>query len=93
MFHVAYTLCPQALPTAFRTEMVNPFLCSSLQEFRMMYKIVGFEVFTAVTMKIAVFWDVAPCRSCEMNRRSSETLVHFTGSTRRHIPEDGIFHV
>jgi hypothetical protein len=24
-----------------------------------------FEVFTAVTMKDAVFWDVAPCRSCE----------------------------
>jgi hypothetical protein len=29
---------------------------------------VGFEVFTAVTMKIAVFLDVAPCRSC-VNRR------------------------
>jgi hypothetical protein len=25
---------------------------------------VRFEVFTAVTMKNAVFWDVAPCRSC-----------------------------
>jgi hypothetical protein len=24
---------------------------------------VRFEVFTAVTMKNAVFWDVAPCRS------------------------------
>jgi hypothetical protein len=22
------------------------------------------EVFTTVTMKNAVFWDVAPCRSC-----------------------------
>jgi hypothetical protein len=54
-------------------------------------------------MKNAVFWDVAPCRSC-VNRRfggtyfstlkteailSSETSVH-TGATRRHIPEDGI---
>jgi hypothetical protein len=29
---------------------------------------VRFEVFTAVTMKSAVFWDVAPCRSC-VNRR------------------------
>jgi hypothetical protein len=27
---------------------------------------VGFEVLTAVTMKNAAFWDVAPCRSCEM---------------------------
>jgi hypothetical protein len=25
---------------------------------------VRFEVFTAVTMKNAVFWDVSPCRSC-----------------------------
>jgi hypothetical protein len=25
-------------------------------------------------------------------KRSSETLVHFTRSTRRHIPEDGILH-
>jgi hypothetical protein len=25
---------------------------------------VKFEVFTAVSMKNAVFWDVAPCRSC-----------------------------
>jgi hypothetical protein len=29
---------------------------------------VRFEVFTAVTMKKAVFWDVAPCRS-GVNRR------------------------
>jgi hypothetical protein len=89
---------------------------------------VGSEVFTAVTMKNAVLWDVAPCRYCEMNRcfgesyrhhlqgsrwlagahagssladfstlkmkaiRSSETSVHFTGSIRRHISEDGILH-
>jgi hypothetical protein len=25
---------------------------------------VGFEVFTAVTLKNAVFWDVAPCSLC-----------------------------
>jgi hypothetical protein len=31
-----------------------------------------FEVFTAVTMKNAVFWDVAPCRSC-VNRRFGGT--------------------
>jgi hypothetical protein len=35
---------------------------------------VGFEVFTAVTIKNAVFWDVAQCGS---------VLTH-------HIPEDGI---
>jgi hypothetical protein len=36
--------------------------------------IVRFEVFTAVTMKNAVFWDVTPCRSC-VNRRFGGTSV------------------
>jgi hypothetical protein len=36
-----------------------------------------FEVFTAVTMKNGVFWDVTPCGSCK-NRRFGETwrLLH-----------------
>jgi hypothetical protein len=38
---------------------------------------VRFEVFTAVTMKNVVFWDVAPCRSC-VNRR-------FGGTYRLHL--------
>jgi hypothetical protein len=33
---------------------------------------VGLEVYTAVTMKNAVFWDVAPCGSSK-NRRFGET--------------------
>jgi hypothetical protein len=33
---------------------------------------VRFEVFMAVTMKKAVFWDVAPCR-CGVNRRFGGT--------------------
>jgi hypothetical protein len=33
---------------------------------------VRFEVFTAVTMKNDVFWDVTPCGSCK-NRRFGET--------------------
>jgi hypothetical protein len=33
-----------------------------------------FEVFTAVTMKNAVFWNVAPCRSC-VNRRFGGTWL------------------
>jgi hypothetical protein len=48
---------------------------------------VRFEVFTAVTMKNAVFWDVAPCRSGE-NRRFGGPSVRI--STWRYIPEDGI---
>jgi hypothetical protein len=45
---------------------------------------VGFEVSAAVTVKNAVFWDVAPSGSCK-NRRLGGTSV-FT----RPIPEDGI---
>jgi hypothetical protein len=37
------------------------------------WRLVGFEVFTAVTTKNAVFWDVAPCRSYEINRRFGGT--------------------
>jgi hypothetical protein len=38
---------------------------------------VRFEVFTAVTMKNGVFWDVTPCGSCK-NRRFGGTwrLLH-----------------
>jgi hypothetical protein len=38
---------------------------------------IGFEVFTAVTMKNTVFWEVEPCRSC-VNRR-------FGGTYRLHL--------
>jgi hypothetical protein len=38
-----------------------------------------FEVFTAMTMKNAVFWDEGPCR-CFVNRRFGGTyLLHFQG--------------
>jgi hypothetical protein len=41
--------------------------------------LVRFEVFTAVTMKNAVFWDVVPCRYC-VNRRFGGTYrFHFHG--------------
>jgi hypothetical protein len=38
---------------------------------------VRFEVFTAVTMKIAVFWDVAPCRSYVNRRFGGTYCLHF----------------
>jgi hypothetical protein len=31
----------------------------------MLVHVVEFEVFMAATMKNAIFWDVAPCGSCE----------------------------
>jgi hypothetical protein len=44
------------------------------------FSFVRFEVFKAVTMKNAVFWDVTPCGSCK-NRR-------FGGSQRLHQQDD-----
>jgi hypothetical protein len=38
--------------------------------------LVRFEVFTAVTVKNGVFWDVTPCGSCK-NRRLEELSVSF----------------
>jgi hypothetical protein len=37
---------------------------------------VRFEVFTAVTMKNAVFWDVTPCRSCVSRRFRGTYHLH-----------------
>jgi hypothetical protein len=47
--------------------------------------LVGFEVFTAATMKIVVLLDVAPCRSCE-NRRLRRTRLHLLQG-RKHSRE------
>jgi hypothetical protein len=47
----------------------------------------GFEVFKVVIMKNAIFWDFAPCRSCELNRRFGGTCrLHLQG---RKIREPG----
>jgi hypothetical protein len=42
---------------------------------------VRFEVFTAVTMKNGVFWDVTLCGSCK-NRRFGELRLSFIRLTR-----------
>jgi hypothetical protein len=49
-------------------------------------KIVGFVVFTAVTMKNVVFWDVVPCRSCVNQRFGGTCHIHLRG---RKIRERG----
>jgi hypothetical protein len=42
--------------------------CSSFVDLLNFYRNVIFEVFTAVTMKNGVFWDVMPCGSCKIRR-------------------------
>jgi hypothetical protein len=42
---------------------------------------VRFEVFTAVTMKNCVFWDITPCDSCK-NRRFGGTYASIMKVTR-----------
>jgi hypothetical protein len=50
--------------------------------------LVRFEVFTAVTMKNAVFWDVTPCGSCK-NRPFGGTYLHQDETNQRAHPDDG----
>jgi hypothetical protein len=40
---------------------------------------IRFEVFTAVTIKNAVFWDVGPCRSCVNQRFGGTDRLHLQG--------------
>jgi hypothetical protein len=40
---------------------------------------VRFEVFTVVTMKNGVFWDVMPCGSCKNRRFGGTQLLHHQG--------------
>jgi hypothetical protein len=46
------------------------------------------DVFTAVAMKNAVFWDVTPHGSCKKRRFGGTSIL--TTATRRYIPVDGI---
>jgi hypothetical protein len=42
---------------------------------------IGFEVLTWTSMKIYIFWDVAPCTSVKFNRRFEEPRrLRFQGS-------------
>jgi hypothetical protein len=53
---------------------------------------VRFEVLTAMSTKMAVFWDAAPCSLVDNEERTiSETSVNIYETTRRNIPEDNYF--
>jgi hypothetical protein len=57
-----------------------------MQENTQMIIHVRFEVITAVTIKNAVFWDVAPCSSCVNRRFGGTYCLHLNG---RKIHERG----
>jgi hypothetical protein len=44
---------------------------------------VRFEVFTAVTMKNGVFWDVTSCGSCKNRRFGGTQRLHLQGHKNR----------
>jgi hypothetical protein len=56
---------------------------------------VRFEVFTAVTMNNAVFWDVTPCGCCKNRRLGGNYRLHQQGAknrwTRSHASSDLVF--
>jgi phage-related holin len=56
-----------------------------------------FEVLTAVSTKMAVFWVIALCSLVEAlmmdATKTYETLVNFYQTTRRYNPEDSHLHV
>jgi hypothetical protein len=53
-----------------------------------MFFLIGFEVLTAVSMKMAVFWFESLIALMMEAARTSETLVNFYLTTRRYNPED-----
>jgi hypothetical protein len=55
------------------SEALEHFTLQHLLQFVTIYNYVRFEVFTAVTMKNDVFWEVTSCGSCK-NRRFGGTL-------------------
>jgi hypothetical protein len=57
------TVLKNSISTSLKTRFANP-VCYLVTESCETHKCtVGFEVFTSVTMKSAVFWIVAPCSS------------------------------
>jgi hypothetical protein len=52
--------------------------------------LVRFEVLTAVSMKMAVFWAVAPCSLVEVYRRfTGASCLHHQGCLHYHRPVGG----
>jgi hypothetical protein len=61
-----------SLPCLFSDYTKSEERSTRLYSFTVRFIVVRSEVFTAVTMKNGVFWDVMPCGSCK-NRRFGGT--------------------
>jgi hypothetical protein len=65
----------------------------TLVSYKPQIKMVIFQVLTATSMKMAVFWDVVPCIALMMEVvSSSETLVNIYQAIQHNIPEDSPLH-
>jgi hypothetical protein len=64
--HITYSNNLHTVTRALIISNLNPTNFLSLLQIKASNYLfsVGYEVFAAVTMKNAVFWCVAPCRSC-----------------------------
>jgi hypothetical protein len=73
------TLYPQKLP------LISPTQATELFPMQTIAHIVGFEAFTAVNVKNAVVWDVAPCG---FNRRFGGNRLLHLQSRRNNVSEE-----
>jgi hypothetical protein len=62
-------------------------LLKELGDVKKLLTFVGFEVFTAVTMKNAVFRDMAPCEYCKNRRFGGTCRLHLQGRRYNAIEE------
>jgi hypothetical protein len=66
---------------------VHPIYRLNVRTSREQTEWIEFEVFTAVTMKNAVLWDVVPCRYCKYGRFEGKCRLYLQG--RKNICERG----
>jgi hypothetical protein len=68
-------------PTRYIRLLPNPLLFTTDLNYSIYIR---FEVFTAVTMKNAVFWDVTPRGSCKNGRFGATKFLRNIGSYKSH---------
>jgi hypothetical protein len=70
------------------TALITPLILRTPLTFLWTSKVASFQVLTAVSMKMTVFWDAAPCSLVEIDRRFRGTYcLHHRGDNRadRHL--------